>query len=153
MRTSQFLAVTSVFLIGMITGCLGGTLLCTDAEERSEEASAFTLDNCVTEFSEDRVEETENGWRFWFVPQSVSKTFNFKMTQVGGRSANHDAHAHPEEEIFYVFEGTAQFTLNGESKVVGPDSTLFCPSGVPHGIFNVGDTPLRYAVIKANYPE
>ena len=52
-----------------------------------------------------------------------------------------------------MFEGTAKFTLNGESKIVGPDSTLFCPSGMPHGIFNVGDTPLRYAVIKSDYPD
>ena len=69
-----------------------------------------------------------------------------------GRSANHAAHTHGEEEILYVFEGTAKFTLNGESKIVGPNSTLFCPAGVSHGIFFAGDTPLRYAVIKSNYP-
>jgi quercetin dioxygenase-like cupin family protein len=98
------------------------------------------------------VTKTARGWEFWFVPTNLSPTFNFKMSYVGPRSANHPPHAHPEEEIYYIFEGKAEFSLDGKTKVVGPDSTMFCPSGVPHGIRNVGDTPLRYAVIKANYP-
>lgn len=152
MRIKQFLVLSSALAIGVVLGHLGNALVRADDERGAGKTSIYNLDNCVTEFSEDRVERTEKGWRFWFVAQSVSKTFNFNMSNVKGRSANHAAHTHGEEEIFYVFEGTAKFTLNGESKIVGPNSTLFCPAGVSHGIFNAGDTPLRYAVIKANYP-
>jgi len=35
---------------------------------------------------------------------------------------------------------------------VGPSATMSCPSEMPHAIRNVGDKPLRYAIIKANYP-
>ncbi len=59
---------------------------------------------------------------------------------------------YPEEEIIFILKGKAEFTLREETKVVGSNSTLFCPSGVLHGIRNVGDTPLRYAIIKGNYP-
>jgi len=114
--------------------------------------SMFTVENCVREFSEDKAEKTTQGWQFWSVPTDLSPTFNLKVTQVGPQSANHPPHAHPEEEIYYVLEGKAEFSLDGKSKTVGPNSTMFCPSGMPHGIRNVGDSPLRYAVIKANYP-
>jgi quercetin dioxygenase-like cupin family protein len=112
----------------------------------------FTIETCIREFSEAAAEKTTQGWQFWSVATDLSPTFNLKMTQVGPQSANHPPHAHPEEEIYYVLEGKAEFSLDGKSKTVGPNSTMFCPSRMPHGIRNVGDAPLRYAVIKANYP-
>lgn len=112
----------------------------------------YSIKNCIREFSEDKAEKTPQGWQFWSVPTDLSPTFNLKVTQVGPQSANHPAHTHPEEEIYYVLEGKAEFSLDGKSKTVGPNSTMFCPSRMPHGIRNVGDSPLRYAVIKANYP-
>ena len=96
--------------------------------------------------------KTKKGWVYWHVPRDLSPGFNFKISNVGPKLANHSAHTHPEEEIFYILEGTAKFSLNGQTKIVGPKSTLFCPSGISHGISNAGDTELTYAVIKANYP-
>ena len=123
------------------------------AEEKDgPKAKPYSIEKCVREFSEEAATKTPRGWQFWFVPTDLSPTFNFKMTQVEARSANHAPHQHGEEEIYYVFEGKAEFWLDGETRIVGADSTMFCPSGVPHGIRNIGDTPLRYAVIKANYP-
>ena len=113
----------------------------------------YTIENCISEFSPDDVKKTKKGWSFWHVPKGLSPKFNFKISNVEAKSANHAPHSHPEEEIFYIFEGKAEFFLNGKTRVVGPRSTLFCPSGSMHGIRNVGDTPLTYAVIKANYPQ
>ena len=110
---------------------------------------AYSIANCVSEFSEDRVQKTEKGWQFWFVPSSLSKGLVFKMTEVSANSKNHPPHVHEGEEIIYVFEGKVEFTLAGETKVVGPNSSLYCPPGVLHGIRNVGDTPIRYAIIIA----
>jgi quercetin dioxygenase-like cupin family protein len=118
----------------------------------AQPAKKYSLENCIREFSQDKAEKTERGWEFWFVPAELSPTFNFKMTQVGAQSANHPPHSHPEEEIYYIIEGKAEFSLNGQTKVVGANSTMFCPPNMPHGIRNIGDAPLRYAVIKANVP-
>lgn len=115
-------------------------------------AVRYTMENCIKEFSMEDTQKTKKGWLYWHVPRNLSPGFNFKISNVGPQSANHGAHTHPEEEIFYILEGTARFSLNGETKIVGPKSTLFCPSGISHGISNAGDTELTYAVIKANYP-
>jgi len=124
------------------------------AESRAAQgAPSPTIENCVREFVESAATKTDQGWQFWFVPAELSPTFNFKMTQVGPQSANHPPHSHPEEEIYFVFEGRAEFFFDGQRQTVGPNAAMFCPSGVPHGIRNAGDAPLRYAVIKANYPE
>ena len=117
-----------------------------------KEQNIYTAENCIREFSQEDVKETKKGWQYWHVAKDLSPTFNFKISHVGPQSANHPPHTHPEEEIFYILEGTAKFSFNGETKIVGPKSTMFCPSDIPHGIGNAGDKPLTYAVIKANYP-
>jgi len=133
-------------------------LICTGCSSRintgkhgAVKVKAYTIENCINEFSQEDVTETKKGWAYWHVPRDLSPTFNFKISHVDPQMANHVAHTHDEEEIFYILEGTAMFSFNGETKTVGPKSTMFCPSGVPHGISNVGDKPLTYAVIKANY--
>ncbi len=114
--------------------------------------TSYTIENCIREFSPEDAIKTEQGWKYWHVSRDLSPTFNFKISNVGPQSANHGAHTHEEEEIFYILEGTAEFSFNGKTRTVGPKSTMFCPSNIPHGIRNVGDKPLTYAVIKENYP-
>lgn len=133
-----------VFALGAGTGYLSFA-----ATAKGKGKPAYSIENCVSEFSEARAKKTDKGWEFWFVPSSLSKGLEMKMTEVSAQSANHPPHVHPEEEIIFVFEGKVEFTLAGESKTVGPNSSLYCPPGVPHGIRNVGDTPIRYAIIKA----
>ena len=60
----------------------------------------------------------------------------------------HAPHEHAEDEFFFVLEGTAEFHLNGETTVRGPMTSFYCPTGSKHGIRNVGDTDLKYLVIK-----
>jgi len=151
---------TTIFtLLGVAIGFLaamsfcGGSSTVSTAFAKAENNNvSYTIENCISEFSQAKTKKTKKGWQFWHVPKDVSPTFNFKISNVGPQSANHAAHEHVEEEIFYIFEGTAEFSFNGQTKTVGPKSTMFCPSGIPHGIRNAGDKPLTYAVIKANYP-
>ena len=138
--------VLLVFVVGAGAGYLSSSAV---AAKDGTDEPVYTIANCVSELSEERVQKTDKGWQFWFVPSSLSKGLVFKMTEVRAHSANHSAHVHPEDEIIFVFEGKVEFTLAGESKTVGPNSSLYCPPGIPHGIRNVGDTPIRYAIIKA----
>lgn len=139
-----------VFAVGAGTGYL--SFAAATAKGGTGEP-VYSIANCVSEFSEARAKETKKGWEFWFVRSSLSNGgLEMKMTEVSAQSANHPAHVHPGEEIIFVFEGKVEFTLAGESKVVGPNSSLYCPPGVSHGIRNVGDTPIRYAIIKGAKP-
>ncbi len=70
------------------------------------------------------------------------------MSVVKPNAQTHKPHFHKEDEFFFVIEGKAEFHLNGETKVVDKYATFYCPANSVHGIRNVGDTELKYLVIK-----
>ena len=115
------------------------------------DTSKWNIEKCVNVFSKDKIEKTEAGYQYWFVDKTLADGKTLKMSVVKPHSATHPPHSHPEEEFFFVLEGKVEFFLNGERKVVGPFSSLYCPSNVEHGIKNVGDTEAKYLVVK-KYP-
>jgi quercetin dioxygenase-like cupin family protein len=112
------------------------------------EKKHYTIENCVTEFSMDKAKKTKVGYQFWFADPDFVDGRTLKMSVVAPHSATHPPHKHVEDEFFFVLEGTAEFYLDGKTKVAGPYTSFYCPSNVEHGIRNVGDTELKYLVIK-----
>jgi mannose-6-phosphate isomerase-like protein (cupin superfamily) len=108
----------------------------------------FTLENCVNEFSMDRIEKTNAGYQFWFVDKEFLDGRTLKLSVVKPGMATHPPHRHSEDEFFFVLEGTAEFYLDGKTKTAGPYTSFYCPSNSEHGIRNIGDTELKYLVIK-----
>jgi quercetin dioxygenase-like cupin family protein len=108
----------------------------------------FTIDNCVNEFNMDKIVKTEVGYQYWFADKDFLDGRTLKLSVVAPHSATHLPHKHAEDEFFFVLEGTAEFYLDGKTKVAGPYTSFYCPSNVMHGIKNVGDTILKYLVIK-----
>jgi len=47
------------------------------------------------------------------------------------------------DEVLIVIEGTLDFRLSDERRLVGPDSTVAIPAKVPHSFTVVGDKPAR----------
>ena len=118
------------------------------AETPHIDSSHFTIDNCVNEFSMDRIEKTKAGYQYWFADKKFIDGRTLKLSVVAPHQATHAPYRHPEDEFFFVIEGKAEFILQGKTKVVGPMTSLYCPSQMEHGIRNAGDTELRYLVIK-----
>jgi quercetin dioxygenase-like cupin family protein len=124
------------------------------AQMKTEQASAaadtarYTIDNCVNVFSMANVESTKVGYQYWFANKDFAGGKTLKMSVVAPHEATHPPHSHPEDEFFFVLEGKAEFFLAGKTKVAGPYTSFYCPSNVKHGIRNVGDTELKYLVIK-----
>lgn len=108
----------------------------------------YTIENCVSEFSMDKAVKTAVGYQFWFVDKDFIDGRTLKMSVVAPNSATHPPHKHVEDEFFFVLEGTAEFFLDGKTKVAGPNTSFYCPSNVMHGIRNAGDGELKYLVIK-----
>ncbi|MGW8315781.1 MAG: cupin domain-containing protein [Bacteroidales bacterium] len=111
----------------------------------------YTIENCVSKFDPNGVVPTEVGYQFWFVNKDFIDGRTLKMSVVKPHAATHEPHAHLEDEFFFVLEGTAEFYLNGETATAGPYASFYCPPNSTHGIRNVGDTELKYLVIK-KYP-
>ena len=108
----------------------------------------YTIDNVVNSFDEEQIKQTAVGYQYWFADKEFAEGKTLKLSVVKPHSATHDPHEHEEDEFFFVLEGTAEFHLDGKTKTGGPMTSFYCPSGVSHGIRNVGDTELKYLVIK-----
>lgn len=53
-------------------------------------------------------------------------------------------HVHSYEELFYVTSGEVLLTLNGETRLIGPEGCGFIPVGATHSWHNAGDVPCRW---------
>lgn len=114
---------------------------------------AYSLNDCVSTLDLSRATKTPTGCQFWFVGRDLANGKTLKMSVVQPHSAIHGPHRHAEDEFYYILAGQAEVFLNGATKVIGPDSSFYCPSENEHGIRNVGDTELRYLVIKLYNPD
>jgi len=109
----------------------------------------YTIENCVNEFSKAKAVSTDAGYQYWFADEKfLADGRTLKMSVIEKGKASHPPHKHVEDEFLFVVEGTAEFYLDGKTKVVGPLTSLYCPSNVEHGIKNAGDTQLKYLVIR-----
>ena len=108
----------------------------------------YTIENCVNHFEIDKATKTKVGYQYWFGDKNFTQENTLKMSIVEPGKSTHAPHHHVEEEFFYILEGTAEFYLDGKTKIAGPNTSFYCPSNMEHGIKNVGNTDLKYLVIK-----
>ena len=113
-----------------------------------QENRKFTIEECVNKFNTDSVVKTDAGYQYWFVDKKFLDGRTLKMSVVGPHQATHAPHSHIEDEFFFVLEGNAEFYLNGETRIGGSLTSFYCPPNSIHGIRNIGDTELKYLVIK-----
>ncbi len=121
--------------------------------EVENDSIKYSLDQCFNQYSPNEVVKTSNGSQYWFVPKNFMEDgLTVKMSVVGQSKAMHAPHHHPEEEVYFILEGTAHFFLNGQTTTGNAYSSFYCPSGSEHGISNAGDGELKYLVIR-KYPK
>lgn len=113
-----------------------------------DQASYWNIEKCVTPFTWNDTVQTKVGYQYWFFDKDFIDGRTIKMSVVQPHSATHSPHKHAEDEFFFVLEGTAEFYLAGETKIGEKYSAFYCPSNLEHGIKNIGDTELKYLVIK-----
>ena len=108
----------------------------------------FTIENCVNKFDMANTDKTAVGYQYWFADKDFIDGRTLKMSVVAPHQATHAPHKHFEDEFFFVLEGTAKFYLDGKTTTGGPLTSFYCPANIEHGISNIGDTELKYLVIK-----
>lgn len=108
----------------------------------------FSIENCVNKFDINESVKTKVGYQYWFADKEFLDGRTLKMSVVAPHKATHAPHKHVEDEFFFILEGTAEFYLDGKTMVSEAYTSFYCPSNVEHGIRNVGDTELKYLVIK-----
>jgi len=127
------------------------TIVCSfvvSAQKKDSTQTKWNIGNCVNQFSKDKAVPTKVGYQYWFADKDFLNGRTLKMSVVAPHDATHPPHKHVEDEFFFVLEGKAKFYLNGDSIICGPLTSFYCPTMIEHGISNVGDTELKYLVIK-----
>ena len=123
-------------------------LISQNTNHQIKENKQWTIENCVNKFSWSDTIQTSVGYQYWFFDKDFIDGRTIKMSVVQPHSATHSPHKHSEDEFFFVLEGTAEFYLEGETTIGEKFSAFYCPSSLEHGIKNIGDTELKYLVIK-----
>ncbi len=128
------------------------TLPFNGADNCAQTSNQYLIRECVNTFDPALIESTSAGYQYWFVDRKLAGGKTVKLSVVRPHLMTHPEHSHAEDEFFFVLQGEARFFLGSESQIVGPNTCLYCPSNVEHGLSNVGDTELRYLVIKKYQP-
>lgn len=87
--------------------------------------------------------------RFVFEAGSDREQLHLHISEVGPGQRAHPPHTHEGQEIFYVFSGEGEVLFGEQTHRVRDNEAVHVDCQVLHGIRNVGETPLRYAVIIA----
>ena len=69
----------------------------------------------------------------WHDRYFAADTMSFAYYDVDAGASIH-GHAHPEEEVWHIIEGTLEITLGDDAHVVGPGSAAIVPSNTHHAI-------------------
>ncbi len=69
------------------------------------------------------------------------------QTELGPGMEPHPPHAHVNEELLMLREGTLEVTISGRSTTLGPGGSVYVASGEVHGWRNTGATAAHYFVI------
>ncbi|MDR2935730.1 MAG: cupin domain-containing protein [Rikenellaceae bacterium] len=109
----------------------------------------YTIDDCINPFDAGKLVANGAAKAFWYLTKENTESLNVKLSIVAPDvPRTHAAHSHPEQEVFFILEGQAEVEMNGKTKVLGPNSSFYCPPGSQHGIRRVSDGTLKYLVIK-----
>jgi len=78
-----------------------------------------------------------------YVPKSVSAgSFSWHATFPPGTFV--PPHIHPtQDEFIYMFEGRFDLVLDGKDFIATAGDLIRLPMGIPHGIFNKSDQPVK----------
>jgi mannose-6-phosphate isomerase-like protein (cupin superfamily) len=67
-------------------------------------------------------------------------------------AAGPSLHVHEFDQYYVVLEGELTVEVGFERTVVGPNTLVVLPAGVPHRQFNAGDAVERHLAVNAPYP-
>lgn len=87
--------------------------------------------------------------KFLFAKDADPDLLHLHVSKVEPGQRAHPPHQHEGQEIFFVLEGNGEVLHGNETHAVNTGEAMHVECSILHGIQNVGDGPLRYAVIIA----
>ena len=104
---------------------------------------------CIIPWNEKAAHKHDRGFMLPVVNETCgAKQLRMHVSVINAGEAPHPPHQHAGEEIIFLLEGTAEVLIGQERTIAGPMTALFFKENVFHGMRNVGDTPMKYIVIR-----
>lgn len=109
----------------------------------------MTAQHRFTEGGTEKVEEIGGRIHHWHSLPGYTDTSDLLVVKVviepGG---SHGFHYHPnKEEVIYFISGTAEQWISGESRKMGPGSSVYIPPDAVHATYNRSDEPIEFIAI------
>lgn len=84
------------------------------------------------------------------IPYAESRTLNANIHVAPPGGGSDGLLRHEGEEVGYVIEGTIELVVDGKAVVLGPGSSFFFQSSLPHSYRNIGSVTAR--IVWVNSP-
>jgi mannose-6-phosphate isomerase-like protein (cupin superfamily) len=144
MKSIRFLSI----ILGCSAAMLAGTAVAAEPTVSSPAQPHYTYDSCVNAFDPAKKEKTTVGYQYWYAGRDLATGWTVKLSVVGPHLATHQPHVHDDDEYFIIIAGQAELYLFGKWHAIGPNTCVYVPPGVEHGLRNAGDTELKYIVFQ-----
>jgi quercetin dioxygenase-like cupin family protein len=104
---------------------------------------------CIIPWNDAAVQKHDRGFMLPFVNGACgARQLRLHVSVIDPGKAAHPPHQHAGEEIVFLIEGTAEVLIGAETQVARAMTALFFPENILHGMRNIGDVPMKYAVIR-----
>ena len=104
---------------------------------------------CIIPWNDSAVQMHDRGFMLPFVNEACgARQLRMHVSVIDPGKAPHPPHQHAGEEIVFLLEGTAEVLIGSETHVARAMTALFFPENIMHGMRNVGEVPMKYAVIR-----
>ena len=87
--------------------------------------------------------------RFLFAEGTDDDKLHLHVSEVDPGTSAHPPHSHTGQEIFYLMSGRGEVLVGDHTHTLEAGEAIQVECTVEHGIRNIGDTAMRYAVIIA----
>lgn len=84
------------------------------------------------------------------IPYAEGRLLNANLHVVPAGGGSNGTLSHPGEEVGFVVEGFIELTVDGNPYLLGPGSSFFYQSSLPHSYRNIGTTVAR--IVWVNSP-
>lgn len=105
----------------------------------------YTMNDCLvplqTIFSDDK------NIPMWYLKKEMSGGLNARLYSLSDTDRYvHDGYT--GQEVYFIVNGKAEVSLNGETRILEPLSSFYCPAGSKRGIRNAGGKTLEFIGVR-----
>ena len=137
----------ALFVTILVLGVIIGWLIPGDLKSLMQKASGNQLKPAIIEIPKKlgQLEYSEEAFKY-----SVLAQTDLSMVQLVRLEGDIPTHIHPHENHFiYIYKGKAKLKMFEQEFEVGPGTLVVVPSGVPHSVQKIGDTPTEALIFSS----